>query len=39
MIVESYQAQVVAYTSVKVETEAAQDAFVEMARKKSRCRK
>ncbi len=34
LIVESYQAQVVAYTSVKKETEAAQDAFVEMARKK-----
>lgn len=34
LIVESYQAQVVAYTSVKLETEAAQDAFVEMARKK-----
>ncbi len=33
-IVESYGAQVTAYTKVKEETIAAQDAFVEMARKK-----
>jgi len=33
-VVDAYQDQVIAYTTVRRETEAAQDAFVEMARKK-----
>lgn len=33
-VVNSFQAQVVAYTTVRDQTQAAQDAFIEMARKK-----